>query len=384
MKRKKIKYIGFYCPKGSPIKRACSPASVTKTDYILQVLKKAGADVEIISPAWIIEKPVKNAFKQTIKDTDKKIIYPPNLYASNRILRHFNMLFSLLWLFFFLLFHLKKDDWVMVYHSPYLVRIIGWIKKLKRFHLILEVEEIYTDVGNELRLKPEKELAFFSLADSYLFSTELLNKKINAQRKPFAVNYGTYQIEPLRDVPADDGKIHVVYAGTFDPRKGAETAVMTGEFLDQNYHVHILGFGSQFEIEKIKSSIAEVSKKTSATITYDGCLSGEEYVRFIQRCHIGLSTQNPDAPFNDTSFPSKVLSYLANGLRVVSVKIPVLSISKVNDLLYYYDEPTPQSIAHTIRAIDFKTPYLSREQLQLLDEEFTNTIAEWIQTSSND
>lgn len=384
MKRKKIKYIGFYCPKGSPIKRACSPASVTKTDYILQVLKKAGADVEIISPAWIIEKPVKNAFKQTIKDTDKKIIYPPSLYASNRILRHLIMHFSLLWLFFYLVIHLRKNDWVLVYHSPYLVRIITWIKKIKKIHLILEIEEIYTDVKTWRFLKPKRELKFFSLADKFLFSTDLLNYKINIQSKPYAVNYGTYKTEPVLEVPIDDGKIHVVYAGTLDPRKGAETAVMTGVFLDEHYHVHILGFGSKLEIENIKSKIAETSKKTKATITYDGCLSGDEYIRFVQRCHIGLSTQNPDSSFNGTSFPSKVLSYLSNGLRVVSVEIPSLSISKVNDLLYYYEEPTPQSIAQTIRAIDFNTPYLSCERLQLLDEEFTNTIAEWIQTSSND
>ena len=378
MKGQKIKYIGFYCPPDSPIKRSCSLAAVTKMTYIIQALKNAGADVEIVSPAWITEKPT---VKQLSSKNDKKIVYPPSIYTSSRILRHILMWFSLLWLFFYLIFHIKKDDFVIVYHSMYLVRIITWLKKLKKFDLILEVEEIYSDVSHYSRLKTKREFDLFKLADKYLFSTELLNIKLNKENKPFAINYGTYQVEDICETPLNDGRIHVVYAGTFDLHKGAKTAVLAGQFLDERYHLHILGFGSKDETECILSLINEVSTKTSARITYDGCLRGDEYKKFIQRCHIGLSTQIPDAKFNDTSFPSKVLSYLSNGLRVVSVKIPVLTASRINDLLYYYEDSTPQSIADTIKSIDLSSSFSSRERLRELDEDFISTIQEWIRKS---
>ena len=71
-------------------------------------------------------------------------------------------------------------------------------------------------------------------------------------------------------------------------------------------------------------------------------LSGEDYIRFIQSCDIGLSTQNPDAAFNATSFPSKILSYMANGLRVVSIRIPAIERSAVGNEVMFYNEQTPE------------------------------------------
>ena len=103
-------------------------------------------------------------------------------------------------------------------------------------------------------------------------------------------------------------------------------------------------------------------------------LSGEEYIKFIQSCDIGLSTQNPNAAFNETSFPSKVLSYMANGLRVVSIKIEVLKSSAVNELLYYYDINNPEAIANAIKGVDMSSLYDSRERIKELDKKFREEI----------
>ena len=38
----------------------------------------------------------------------------------------------------------------------------------------------------------------------------------------------------------------MLYAGTFDVNKGgADMAVMSGEYLSENFHLHIIGFGSE-------------------------------------------------------------------------------------------------------------------------------------------
>ena len=110
-------------------------------------------------------------------------------------------------------------------------------------------------------------------------------------------------------------------------------------------------------------------------MTYDGLKSGEDYIRFLQSCDIGLSTQNPDAAFNATSFPSKVLSYLSNGLHVVSIRIPAIVTSAVGDLLSYYDEQTPEKIAAAIRSIRLSDPYDSRQRIRQLDIDFQNKLS---------
>ena len=168
-----------------------------------------------------------------------------------------------------------------------------------------------------------------------------------------------------------DGKIHCVYAGTLDPRKGgAAAAVEAALFLNGDYHIHILGFGNEKEKAEMLNTIDNISKKSKADITYDGLLSGKEYIKFIQSCDIGLSTQNPNAKFNDTSFPSKILSYMASGLRVVSIRIPAIEKSAVGKFMYYYDEQTPENIAKAIKSIDFSEEYDSRKTIGVLDKAF--------------
>ena len=193
---------------------------------------------------------------------------------------------------------------------------------------------------------------------------------INESKKPEAYIHGTYKVEHDREVSFNDGKIHIVYAGTFDPRKGGATAAAAAEWLPENYHVHILGFGSDEDTELIKKQINETNVKAKATVTYDGLLSGEEYIQFMQKCQIGLSTQNPNAAFNDTSFPSKILSYMANGLRVVTVRIPAIESSAVGQDVYYYDEQTPQAIAEAVMKIDLNDGYDGRKRIEELDNKF--------------
>ena len=116
--------------------------------------------------------------------------------------------------------------------------------------------------------------------------------------------------------------------------------------------------------------IDDISKKTEAKITYDGLLSGDEFTSFIQSCDIGFSTQSPDAAFNSTSFPSKILTYMVNGLRVVSIRIPAIEKSAVGKFMYYYDEQTPENIAKAIKSIDFSEEYDSRKTIGVLDKAF--------------
>lgn len=167
----------------------------------------------------------------------------------------------------------------------------------------------------------------------------------------------------------------MVYAGTFDPRKGgAMAAAAAAAYLDERFHIHILGFGSPKDTENMTKEIARISKLTSCQLTFHGLLEGEEYSVFLRRCHIGLSTQQSSAAFNETSFPSKVLSYLSHGLHVVSVRTRALEESSVGDLLHYYDGDSPETIASAIMRVDASGSYDPRTRLRELDQEFRKSI----------
>lgn len=365
-----MKYISYYdIEKYAYENRKYTLSAKNKIDYIVEAINKTGKKVDMISVAGTQGKKCYKGRKDELSFGTLKCF--PTISAANSVLRIFNIYLMRIFLFFYLLKHAKKDENILVYHSVGYGNAIAWAKKIKRFKIILEVEEVYQDVKSLGKKFDKREYRDFGIADKYIFPTELLNEKINKENKPYCVVHGTYKVEEERKETFDDNKIHVVYAGTFDPRKGGVTAaVSAAEFLSENYHIHILGFGSEKEKDAIKKKIEEINKISKADVTFDGLLAGEEYIRFIQKCQIGLSTQNPDADFNATSYPSKILSYMSNGLRVVSIKIPAIESSAVDKELYYYENQTPEEIAKAIMSVDLNDDYDGRKIIEKLDEKF--------------
>lgn len=365
----KIFYMAYYNSTNSGERRNAVLSSVNKMNYICEALENNGYNTEIVSASGTTEK--KFCKSKKVKLTDKTTL---KLFSSlprlNRIVSVIDRAILKTKLFLYMIKNTNKDSIVMVYHSLGYMSIVKRLKKLKGFKLIIEAEEIYGDVIGDEKTS-QKEYDFFKIADGFIFPTELLSEKVNTEKKPEVIIYGTYHIEKEMPKIFSDGKIHCVYAGTLDPRKGGAIAsAESALFLNENYHIHILGFGNEKEKAEMLNTIDSISKKSKAKITYDGLLSGEEYIKFIQSCDIGLSTQNPNGKYNDTSFPSKILSYMANGLRVVSVRIPVVEESGIGKCVYYYDEQAPENIAKAIKSIDFSEEYDSRKTIGVLDKAF--------------
>lgn len=374
LERMIVNYIGFYdlIENSHENRNACLSAT-NKMNYISKVLNNLNYDVHFISPSWTTNKKFYKGKKIKI-DKQNNLLLFSTIPWSTPILKLLSVIFSFSNLTYYLLFKIKKNEKLIAYHSRWLSLPLIIMKLLRpSVELILEVEEIYNDVSKSFFWKG-MEYKLFKHADKYIFPTNLLNEKINVNNKPSIIIHGTYHVEDDRICKFNDGKIHVVYAGTFDPRKGGTLAVAAAAHLPKNYHVHIIGYGSRDDTRMLLEKIDEISKKTEVTITYDGLLSGEEYIQFLQKCDIGLSTQIPEAAYNETSFPSKILSYMANGLRVVSIRIKAIEISEVGQAVFYYEEPTPEAIANAIISIDINELYDSRELIRKLDLNFAENL----------
>lgn len=377
---KKIKYIAYYSDPDSSKNRCTAPSADTKLDYIIEALKADECDVSVISRCLVgkYDEIFKIHRGYMTEKFGVQIRFLNDYTSKCRVVR-----FLRTWLANYQLRKLVKSECVkngckiIIYHSLGMYDIIKYLKKHK-ISYILEVEEIYSDVMTKRRIQNRKKEDFmFSAAESYIFSTELLNKEINTQNKPYLVCNGTYKVEESlieEKIFEDKEKIHCVYAGTLDPRKGGAAAAAAGEFLSDKYHMHILGFGSEEEVQNMKELTEEVNNKSEATVTYDGLLKGDDYLQFIQSCDIGLSTQDPNADFNATSFPSKILSYMSNGLRVVSIRIPAIETSKVGDYLYFYNSQEPQQIAEAIMKIDINCGQDCKEKISQLNDKFINAL----------
>lgn len=378
-----VKFVAHYdSTENDAQKRAVALSACNKMLSVMNCIKSGGRTVEVVSVASTYGE--EDALSKTYCSKDGVWIRLFYAVGRRKYLRIVNRVILPVQALAYLIGNTSKNDIVFAYHSVYLIKLLYILKLFTKCKLILEMEEIYGDVSGREDWR-KKELRFARIADAYIFPTQLLDELVNKDKKPSVIIHGTYEEEKGRYEKFDDGKIHVVYAGTLDPRKGgAVAAVAAAAELPENYHVHILGIGSDEQKRDIAKQIEKASCVGRAKVTYDGSLSGEAYVCFLQACDIGLSTQNPDAQFNETSFPSKILSYMANGLRVISVQIEAVEKSAVGDMITYYREQTPEAIAKAILSVDFSVPYDSRARIRELNKKFQNNLEKLMEKVGNE
>ena len=375
MKEKRIRYFSYYGCSDPLRQRDNSPAADSKIDYIISAVNRCGYAVDLISCANSATGHFLHGYIEK-KSNGNTLRYFSRLGNRSRMARAVNHFFMKFQFLLWGLFNLRRNEEVLVYHSLGYAGVFLILFKLKRLHIIGEIEEIYQDVHAQKKSYARDEYKFIGICDKFLFPTSLLNDKLNKEKKPFVIIHGVYSVEPSMADKFDDGKIHVVYGGTLDPKKGgAVAAVSAAEFLPENYHVHICGFGDPTQI---KAVVADVSVRSKATVTFEGELKGEDYKKFIQKCHIGLSTQDPNAAFNATSFPSKILVYLSNGLKVVSIRIPAIEKSAVADNVIFYEIQSPQMIAQAIEK-SVNSNIDGAKKLKKLDDKFSEDLNKLIE-----
>ncbi|NBI07064.1 glycosyltransferase [Senegalia massiliensis] len=281
--------------------------------------------------------------------------------------------FSALQLLVHLLFKTKKNEKLIVYHSLALNLPIKIAKLIKNLNIVLEVEEIYSDVwvGNT---DNGSELKYIKSFDKFIFASDYLKEKISDINN--VVVYGSYQsIDTEITKKKTNNEINIVYAGSIDTTKGgAKNAVTCMEYLPQNYRLHILGFGEESEVQNLIDSINRMNTiKGYKSCEFHGTLVGKNYEEFLLSCDIGLNPQF-EGEYMNTAFPSKILSYLSHGLMVVSTSITSIKKSKISKYITFSVDDKPESIAKAILSIDTSKSMSSQDIINNLDKEFLRNL----------
>lgn len=377
MNRKTLKYVGFYDFSDSRNRgRNCCLAATNKMDYVCSAIVRAGYNVQIISPSWIGERGNgKYEKQQTVKvDDDISVTFCPSWRTSNKIAGYIKIIFSLNWLFLYLLFKARKNEKILVYHTSWLSIPIRMVNLFKRFKLVLEVEEIYGKVWKNKKLLNMMENGLIPSADYYILVSDLLAKILGISQS--IILYGGYvYIDKKANDTNKNGHINIVYAGSIDTtRNAAFNIVETVKYLNNNYIVNILGFGGEEQIQKLKQQILDMNNtlKREACL-YHGIKPEREFTKFLHSCQIGVNSQMVGDYFN-TAFPSKILTYLSHNLIVVSTPIKSVVESALSDMINFADSDSPEDIAKAIMAVDINHPYDSMARIKELDEKFVDDI----------
>ncbi|MCI8281985.1 MAG: glycosyltransferase family 4 protein [Lachnospiraceae bacterium] len=375
---KKIYYLAYYSNDEKGKKRDAVPAADLQASYLAQVFSKIGYEVEIIAPnarysgekAFSIQKGFTKKINSTVT-----VRYFNCIESKYRFVRSLAARLT----YFSAFRYIKKHDgiWV-IYHSRLFYPYYHLFQRLRRKY-ILELEEIYSDVIGNSRLR-RKEIKEVKKASAYILPSIPLAEEIT-DGKEYTLYHGSCRAEKKIGKGFQDGRIHVVYAGTFDPRVIGEhfSLIQAAQYLDKRYHIHIIGFGrNQADVDRIISDVHSM-QGLPCKVSYDGLLLGDEYLAFLQSCHIGMFSKDPDGKDMNSSFPSKIMSYLGNGLRVVATRADSIETSEVGSIVYFCDSNKPEDVAKAIMDVDMDTPYDSRKELTEIENRLKKSLKHLMQ-----
>lgn len=362
-----IYYVAFYNPIQELGQRVPNYAGEDKIDYICEKFEQIDEPVTILSNTKSIKQ--KYLKKTVYIENEKKIVMFASFPKSNIMIHALDVVYGYIQLAVYLFLHVKKNDVVLVYHSLGYRNVIKKIRKIKRFRYILEVEELFQFIESANSSFKKRERIVFDEPDGFLFSNSVLNKKVNIKNKPYIVINGIYKIQNLDLSVQTREKKKIVYAGTLEPQKGVDYVIKAAQFLDEKYEIKVIGFGSPQDIERVKKLVKEINEHSSCIVSYDGVFKGAAYLEYLQSCDVGVCIQDPKDLFNIYEFPSKILSYMSNGLNVVANRLEQIENSKIYPYLTIAEGITPEEVSCAIKKACLKKED-SQDILRKLDKEF--------------
>jgi hypothetical protein len=376
--QREIKYIGFYNLLENKENRASNLAAINKMNYICDALKRSGHSVHIISPSWLTNTAKKTIWcrESTVRNKNKKVTFCPGFLSGNKIFKFLSKITALIWLTIYLLKCVKKGEKILVYHSPLLSVPIRIVKRLKKVYLILEVEEIYSEVWKKSKSFIRQEKKLINEANEYIVVSEVLLERL--KKKPALVLYGSYHSINKESNKGTENKLNIVYAGSIDmTKKAAENAIKSMEFLDDKYVLNILGYGTDNDVNRLKKNIDEINKKLNRkACIYHGVKKGEEFSNFLLKCQVGINPQE-NGEYMSTAFPSKILTYLTHNLYVVSSPISTIVKSEISSEVSFSIDDNPVSISNAIKSLNINNgdSIRRKEIISRLDEKFVEDLS---------
>ena len=372
-----IHYLAHYADDGNKDEYQFAVPAKAKMDYLIKAICEAGYHIQILSLANSRNKTFIPAKKKKINES-LSIKYVAAVCRKNKILAIISTVLRYVQQVFYICFSIKKGETLLVYHSNAFIPALKLARKLKKFRLVEDIEELYAHSWGLGEREREREVSFLESADAYLLVNDTIRKTIKTMNKPFAVVYGSYIIPNMHDVSFNDDKIHVVYAGTIESVKlGAHTAARSARYFDKRYHLHILGSGRTDAINELFKIIDEINFEKGFTIvSYDGFLSGQDFTDFLCKCRIGISSYIMNEDFSNNVFPSKLMTYICHNLTVVTGYSESFVKAKISMKWVYYNQYNPEQIAAAVMSIPRNTSVENNKDLVLrLHKEFVGNLS---------
>ena len=344
----KVYYIGSYKTQEDNT-RSCSQACINKMNYIIDLIRENDYEIEILSTAESINISSFYRKEERICLNDFISINQIPAIKTKKYKNQIHKLIIIIWLIIKLI-QVPQKSRIILYHGLEYIIPLSFIFKIKKFNIVLELEEIYSKMP-DCKYSQSKELNFINKFDKIIYVSDTLKNEIG--KKGFSIygNYNILQETDIRKINNEKQDINLLYAGSIDEIRGVFPAVDTMYYLPNQYKLYISGIGNERDILKLKDEISKLNEKKGEKVCcYLGNLSEEEYITLLKNSDIALNTQI-DGIYSSFLFPSKIINYLRLGLPIVTTPGNSIINSPFKDVLYISKSYNSTDIAKTILGI---------------------------------
>lgn len=333
------------------VNRFYSLAAVNKMNYIIRLLNENGYAVDIYSLSNSKESTFKFSSEEKVEIGRNTLFLTPTFGTSSKIGKAFRIILSYCWLVIKILCNTRTNDYVLIYHTLEGIVPLSIVKRLKKLRYVLEVEEIYSEIPNSNRGNKQKELKFIGNADKYIVVSHLLKDKLPL--KDNMVIYGNYKFANDLNVHiTKNDKVNLLFSGSLDSTRGVFQAIEAMYFLPEEYLLNISGVGNKATVHLVQEKIEELNTfRNKVVCKYLGKLDDSDYKLLLNSSDLALNTQ-VEGEYAQFLFPSKLLSYMAYNIPIVSTKGQSIVESPFFKYIYFTDDSSGKSIAEVILSID--------------------------------
>ena len=240
----------------------------------------------------------------------------------------------------------KPGDFVFAYHSIASTQILAEYKTKFKFKLIIQIEEIYSEIYKQFKGQNVYELDSLIKGDGFLVANAQLRAKFSKVDQDCPILLGDMRLPKTFSPKIDDGKIHLVYGGTLSREKiSLDQLILPILKLPRIFVLHVYPSNNKSELAKYLSEMAD---KIKGRVFVEEPLVGEQYFTNISKYHIGLAINIDSPELSSFAIPSKIINYLKCELKVVSTPLKSVKQSDYSNLIFVSKGFSPEEIADAI------------------------------------
>lgn len=213
--------------------------------------------------------------------------------------------------------------------------------RIKRVAILTDLPYMLEQGGRVYKSMATTLLKYYT---HFVVLTKHMMEQIHHKNKPFVVIEGMVEANSVNYPIIHHDVFRVMFAGGLAKSNYIELLLQTISKMDPDkIELHLYGNG------ELKDVVLDYSNQYS-NIKYYGSKLNIEVIEAERNSDLLISLRNPEDPFTQYSFPSKLMEYMASGTPVLCTKLKGIP-DEYDSYLKYLNELTELSLNNTLEEL---------------------------------